>query len=149
MNIRRSHLLATEHKLAELKTDARVVEGGRDHGYKRRNHTLALSCGRYHRRDEGRDQFQVRIKRCSDCSWLHKRPLSAQLISYLCQSKLIASGERECLTIDERHNLADGAANLAESRGSVVKGRASGSSSLGKALLSLGSSLSSTLAGLL
>lgn len=57
VNIRRSHLLATEHKLAELKTDARVVEGGRDHGYKRRNHTLALSCGRYHRRDEGRDQF--------------------------------------------------------------------------------------------
>jgi hypothetical protein len=33
-NLRRSHVLATENQLAELKTDTGVVEGRGDHGCK-------------------------------------------------------------------------------------------------------------------
>jgi len=54
---------------------------------------------------------------------------------------------RVSLTVDERHDLADGAADLAEGSGGIGESRASGSSGLGKTLLSLGGSLGGLLRG--
>lgn len=52
---------------------------------------------------------------------------------------------RVLLTVDERDDLADGTANLAQGSGGITDGRTSGSGGLGETLLSLGSSLAGLL----
>lgn len=63
-------------------------------------------------------------------------------------SKPSVRGIRVSLTVDERDDLADRTADLAEGSGSVGDGRASGSGGLGQTLRSLGGSRGGSLAGL-